>query len=275
MRARLTLFIWFATIGCTRDNPAFEGSTETSESTAATGDGDPDTLTGVEAESDNGQEAPDPVCELHGGVPLAIDLGPAGCADTPEAYDRLHPLVMVEGGTLWVGSCPQGAQDCSQCESDIPTPLSFEPLDLSTIAMPGACLHVKARRSDPSNPDVCRFQSVVIEAAEGVARRPIMVGRNSSGVALPPVDNSSPLAGFNPTLEEADSCSCAEYPDDCCDGISPTVYAIDVGLEEPVAIGGMALLEYPNDTYEFKTLDAFQSGECGEPTREAWGLFHL
>lgn len=272
MRARLALLWIIATTGCTQDNPAFEGSTSTAETTT---DSDSTTLATADAEveSGSGQEAPDPVCDLQPGVPLEIDLGPAGCADTPESYDRYHPLVMIDSNTLWVGTCPLGAAACSQeCEVDIPTPLSFAPLDLTGIAAPGDCLRVHARRLDPTNPDLCRFQSVVIEAENGATRRPIMIGRNTPGVMLPPLDNASPLVGFNPTLELVESCSCAEFPDECCDGVSTTLYALDIGQADVVNIDETVPVDFPNDSYEFTTLDAFQLGECGKSPQEAWGL---
>lgn len=261
----------FAATGCTRDNPAFDGSSDTGES--ATSDGESTTLTSAEADSDGGQESTEPVCELQGGVQLEIDLGPAGCADPPDVYDRLHPVVMVEGSTLWVGTCQPDAVDCSQCVSDVLTPLSFAPLDAATIAGADTCLRVLARRVDPNNPDVCRFQSVVIQSADpGVTPSVLMVGRNAPGVELPALDNSHPLANFAPTPDFVDDCPCSEYPSSCCDGVAPTVYALDVGLEQPVPIGDTALLEYPQQTYEFHTLDAFVSGECDQGLRESWAL---
>jgi hypothetical protein len=260
-----------AATGCTQDNPAFDstGADET-----ANGDGDPTTtLNSADSESGSGQEDPDASCDLQGGIPLEIDLGPAGCADSPESYDRLHQLVMIDGSTLWVGSCPPGAMDCSQCENDIPTPLNFAPLDLTGLAPDGACLHVTARRSDPTNPDGCRFQSVIVESAQDTTRRAILVGRNTPTIALPAFANNSPLVGFNPVLTCVESCPGAEFPDACCEvDVAPTVYALDIGVGNPVAIGGTQMLQFPNDIYEFKTLDAFQSGECGESTREAWSL---
>lgn len=273
MRAPLALLCLFATPGCTQDNPAFGDSTDTA-ATTTDDDATSTTLTSTEDESGSGQEAPDPVCELQPGVPLEIDLGPAGCADTPEAYDRYHPLVGIEGSTLLVGTCPQGAVACSDaCEIAIPTPLSFAPLDLSTIAAPGDCLHIHARRLDPSNPDVCRFQSVIIESANTNTRRPILIGRNTPGVMLPPLDRSTPLSGFNPVPAYVDSCACAEYPDDCCDGVETTSYALDIGQRNPVQIGEtVEVVLRTDDIYDFTTLDAFQLGECGKPPQEAWGL---
>src|SRR5689334_22456611 len=147
MRGRLVLILLFATTGCTRDNPAFDGSTGTAETS---GDGDPTTLDSADSLEAGGSEEGSTECTLHGGVPLEIDLGPAGCADTPESYDRVHPLVSIDGSTLWVGTCPQGALDCTQCEVDVPTPLTFTPLELGTIAMPGDCLHVIAQRANPT-----------------------------------------------------------------------------------------------------------------------------
>jgi hypothetical protein len=270
MRARLVLLVIVST-ACTQDNPAFDES----NSTAATGDDDTGTTrTGTDVESGEGQEAPDPVCQLQPGVPLEIDLGPAGCADTPETYDRYHPLVSIDGSTLFVGTCPLGSVGCSdQCETAIPTPLSFAPLDLSTIAAANDCLHIKARRLDPSNPDLCRFQSVLIESANtNFASRPLMIGRNTSGVVLPPINEGSPLAGFAPELVHVESCACADFPDECCDGVEPTVYALDIGQPDVVHIGETVLVEFSSDSYAFTTLDAFQLGECGKPTQEAWAL---
>lgn len=274
MRARLALLFMFAPTACTQDNPAFDDSTSTAGTTTDDSTTGNTTLTSAEAESGEGQEAPDPVCELQPGVPLEIDLGPAGCADTPDTYDRYHPLVSINGDTLLVGTCPLGSVGCSdECETAIPTPLSFAPLDLSAIAVPGDCLHVHARRINPSNPDLCRFQSVAIELANAnTARRPLMLGRNTPGVALPPVDNASPLVGFDPVLVHVESCSCTEFPDACCDGLATTAYALDIGQPDIVNIGETVMLEFPNDTYEFITLDAFQLGVCDKPTQEAWGL---
>ena len=270
MRGRLILILLIATTGCTRDNPAFDaGSTGTGETDDE--GSDPTTLTSAEAESNSGQEAPDPVCDLVGGIPLEIDLGPAGCSDPLEAYDRLHLLVSINGSTLMVGTCPDGAVDCSQCETDVQLPLSFAPLDLSGLAPMGACLHVQARRINPSNPDVCRFQSVVIQSDVNGMRRVLMAGRNTPGVGLPPVDNSSPLANFNPVLTYVENCPCSQFPESCCDDVSPTVYALDIGTEI-VPIGNHADLEYSDSVYDFKTLDAFLSGECGAATQEAWGV---
>lgn len=274
MRARLALLVVFAT-ACTRDNPAFDESTGTAGTT--TDDPTTTTLSSADVESGEGQEAPDPACDLQPGVPLEIDLGPAGCADTPESYDRYHPLVSIEGSTLLVGTCPQGSTGCSdQCEIAVPTPLSFSPLDLSGIALPGDCLHVHARRQNPSNPDACRFQTVTIEATDVSTRRPIMLGRNAPGVVLPPVDTTSPLVGFNPVLVHVESCSCADFPDDCCDDVATTVYGLDIGGQSGeqniVHIGETVPVVFPNDTYAFTTLDAFQLGECNKPTQEAWGL---
>jgi hypothetical protein len=271
MRARLALLVLFA-CACTRDNPAFGESTSTA---ATTTDGDDTSTTRTtDVESGEGQEAPDPVCELQPGVPLEIDLGPAGCADTPETYDRYHPLVSIDGSTLFVGTCPLDSVGCSdQCESDIPTPLSFAPLDLTNIAAPDDCLHIQARRLNPSNPDLCRFQSVVIESANtGTPPRPLMVGRNASGVGLPPINDASPLVGFDPALVHVESCACADFPSECCDGVEPTVYALGIGQQDVVHIGETALLESPDGSYAFTTLDAFQPGECGKPRQEAWGL---
>jgi hypothetical protein len=270
MRARLVLLCTIAlTTGCTRDNPAFEDSTDTGDTA------DPDattTLTNADSES-GGQEAPDMLCELQPGVPLEIDLGPAGCADSPEMYDRFHPLVMIEGSTLWVGTCPQGSTGCTpECEIDIPTPLSFSPLDLSNIGAPMDCLHIFARRIDPTNPDVCRFQSVVIESDNGQTRRPVMIGRNTPGVMLPPLDNTSELFGFDPTLVYVENCSCTEYPDECCGDVSTTRYALDIGQPDVVHIGETVAVQVPNNSYQFTTLDAFQLGECGKSVQEAWGL---
>jgi hypothetical protein len=275
MRARLTLLLIFAT-ACTRDNPAFDESTGTAGTTSD--DDDPSTtLTSVDVESGEGQEAPDPACDLQPGVPLEIDLGPAGCADTPDSYDRYHPLVSIDGSTLLVGTCPQGSLGCSdQCEIAVPTPLSFSPLDLTGIAIAGDCLHVHARRQNPSNPDACRFQTVYIEGANDTTRRPIMIGRNSPGVVLPPVENSSPLVGFDPVLVHQESCSCAEFPDACCEDVATTRYALDIGGQTGqqilVQIGESVPVEFPNDTYTFTTLDAFQLGDCDKPTQVAWGL---
>jgi hypothetical protein len=267
MSARLALSLVFTTIACTQDNPAFGDST----STAATTDDTSTTLVSTDVESGSGQEAPDPACELQPGVPLEIDLGPGGCADTPQAYDRYHPLVGIEGSTLLVGTCPQGATACSDaCETAIPTPLSFAPLDLSTIAVPGDCLHIHARRLDAINPDVCRFESVVIESANANARRPILIGRNKPGVMLPAIDDSNPLAAFNPALVQVESCSCAEFPYDCCDGIETTLYALDIGQASVVHIGETVPIVLRNqDNYDFTTLDAFRLGECGTSTQEA------
>jgi hypothetical protein len=270
MRARLCLFCLIVTTGCRRDNPAFDESTGTDVTSS---EGDPTTLTSVDAESDSGQEAPDPVCELEPGGPLEIDFGPPTCAETPESYDRMHPLLSIDGSTLNVGTCDQGALDCSECETAVEIPLNFAPLDLSMLsAVPGDCLRVQARRLDPSNPDTCRFQSVLIEVHAALARRPIMLARNTTGVALPMQDNSSPLASFDPTLVQVEDCACAEFPDECCDGVARTLYALDIGLPDPVQIGQTVPLEFPNDHYSFTTLDAFQTGECGEPRQEAWGL---
>jgi hypothetical protein len=273
MRARLALLLlsMFATTGCTQDNPAFDESAGTA---ATTSDDDPSTNTLSSSEVDSGgQEAPDPVCELQPGVPLEIDLGPAGCADSLESYDRYHPLVGIEGSTLLVGTCPLGALTCSEeCEAAIPTPLSFAPLDLTNLAVPGDCLHIYARRQDPNNPDACRFQSVIVETANDTLRRPLLLGRNTSGVVLPPVDNASPLFGFDPVLVPVESCACEEFPDDCCDGLETTRYGLQVGQSEVVNIGETVPLLFGNESYAFTTLDAFQFGECGKPMQEAWGL---
>jgi hypothetical protein len=254
--------------GCTRDNPAFEDSTSTAEATT-----DPDGTSMTADVESGGQEATDPVCELQPGVPLEIDLGPASCADSLEVYDRYHPLVMIEGHTLWVGTCPGDATSCAQgCETQFPIPLSFAPLDLTGIAAPDDCLHVHARRLDPSNPVGCRFQSVFIDADNGLTRRPILVGRNTPGIFLPPFDNTSPLFGFDPTLVYVDNCSCTEFPNECCDGNSPTLYGLDIGQAALVNIGETVAVDVPNDSYTFTTLDAFQLGECGKTPQEAWGL---
>jgi hypothetical protein len=260
-----------ATTGCTQDNPAFDDSTSTA---ADTTDDPSTTLTSVEAESgSSGQEAPDPECNLQPGVPLEIDLGLFGCVGTPEAYDRYHPLVSIDGSTLNVGTCPEGAVGCSdECEVATPKPLNFVPLDLSAIAIPGDCLHVTARRLNPLNPDVCAFQSVVIEAANGTTRRPILIGRNTPGIVLPPLDNASPLVGFNPVLVHVESCSCADFPDECCGDVAKTLYALDIGQLDLVDIGETVPVDFPNDSYEFTTLDAFQLGECEAPIQEAWAL---
>jgi hypothetical protein len=270
MRARLAWLFIVATTGCTQDNPAFDDSAGTAGTT--TDDEPTTTASTLESESNSGQEAPEPVCELQPGEPLEIDLGSVLCTDTPEIYDRLHKLVSIDGSTLLVGSCPVGALDCSQCPTLVQTPLSFHPLDLTGIAAPDECLRVQARRVNPDNPDVCAFQSVAIEAQAGLTRRPIMIGRNAPGIGLPAVDNASPLAGFEPTLVYDESCSCAEFPESCCEQDERTRYAFGIGLTDPVPIGGTAMLEFPNDSYAFKTLNAFQSGVCDEPIQEAWAL---
>jgi hypothetical protein len=270
MRARLVLLFVIATTGCTQDNPAFGDSTDTVGTT--TEDDPTSTTTTAESESNSGQEAPDPLCELEPGEPLEIDLGPGLCTESPELYDRLHKLVSIDGSTLSVLTCPIGAVDCSQCPNLVTTPLSFHPLDLTGIAAPDDCLRVQARRMDSSNPDVCTFQSVVIEAQAGLARRPIMIGRNTPGIPLPAVDNASPLAGFDPTLVFVESCDCGEFPDSCCGDKQRTRYAMGIGLTDPVEIGATATLDFPNNSYSFQTLDAFHSGACDGLIQEAWGL---
>jgi hypothetical protein len=266
------MFAMTGATGCTQDNPAFDDATSTA---ATTTDDDPTTsLTSAETESGSeGQEAPEPVCELQPGVPLEIDLGLFGCVGTPESYDRYHPLVSIDGSTLNVGTCPEGAVGCSdQCEVMTPRPLNFVPLDLSTIAAPGDCLHVTARRQNPLNPDVCSFQSVVIEAADANTRRPILIGRNTPGIVLPPVDSASPLVGFEPMLVKVESCSCAEFPADCCEDVEKALYALDIGQLDVVHIGETVPVDFPNNSYEFTTLDASQLGECDPSIQEAWGL---
>lgn len=259
----------FATIGCTRDNPAFNESTGTAGTTTE----DDSTNTSVEVETDSGQEAPDPECSLQPGVSLEIDLGPGGCADTPETYDRYHPLLGIEGSTLLVGTCPMGATACTPaCETAIPTPLSFAPLDLTGIASTTDCLHIHARRVDPSNPDACGFESVVIETANVGTRQVVMIGRNTAEVMIPPIDAADPLFGFSPEPVPVEDCPCADFPDACCEGIETTLYALDIGLPEAVQIGDTKALVLPNRTYDFTTLDAFQLGECGKPPQESWGL---
>jgi hypothetical protein len=271
MRARLALLCTFAMTGCTRDNPAFEDSTGTGETTAS--DSDSTTLTSVDVESGSEQETVEPVCDLEPGVPLKIDLGPNSCADYPEAYDRYAPLVMIEGDTLWVGTCDVLANTCDPdaCETQFPIPLTFEPLDLTGIAAPGDCLHIHARRALPTDPVNCHYQSVLIDADNGLTRRPVLIGRNDPGIALPPIDNTSPLFGFSPTLTFVESCSCADFPDECCGDAVTTEYALNIG-QQLVHIGETVTIDFPNEDYNFTTLDAFQLGECGKPTQEAWGL---
>jgi hypothetical protein len=158
------------------------------------------------------------------------------------------------------------------CEIQSPIGLTFDPLDLTGLAAPGDCLHIHGRRALPNDPVDCHYQSVMIEADSGLGRRPILIGRNTPGTVLPPIDQANPLFGFDPMLTFVSSCSCMDFPDECCGGTATTEYALMIGQGQLVGIGETVPVEVPNDSYEFSTLDAFQLGECGKPTQEAWAL---
>lgn len=267
MRARLALLGVIAIVGCTRDNPAFDDPADTEATTADSVDTDPT--------SAEGMEAPDPECLLEGGESMVIELVlpcDSGLDNDPKTYDKWHNVVELNGSTLGVGICQDST--CMECADAFPQPLKLEPLPLSNLVVEGDCLHVVGRRAEPQTPASCVFQTVAIEVMTGQGRQTIAIARNASVVDLPTLDaNSGPMvSGFDPSLVVGESCPCTMYPDDCCDGVAPTVYDFNVGLPEPVSIGQNAIVHLDGRDFEFWGLDAFQPGECGEPLRVSWGL---
>jgi hypothetical protein len=273
MRARLVLLGVIVVAGCTRDNPAFETSSGETESltneAGSEADGDIDT----------GQEAPDPVCPLAPGQPLLVKLPPAPTCggDMPEDYDEW--VIVVEGvdqNTVRVGTgCAPGCTPDS-CAVATPVPLTIEPLPMDVLTPLDSCLHIRARRLAPLNPESCEFDVVAIEEMVGQSTVPIVLLRNADGVSLPMDNlvNAPQFAAFEPDLIFDDACSCAEFPNECCDALAPTTFVFtSEHLPNTVAPGNSPVtVSLDGLEYEFRPYNAFQPGVCQEPLQVSWAL---
>jgi hypothetical protein len=273
MHARLVLLSVITVIGCARDNPAFEGSTGTETSTSSmSADTNTDTAD-MEAESSaDGQPL---MCELGGGQPMMIELAPQCAQDDLEAYDRWFNVLAVEGSTWWVGACTD--PNCGGCQDQTQLPLSFAPIPVGDLAGPERCLRVMARRRDPANPDSCSYGTVVVsDYTDSDVGVPILIARNDSTIAFPVIEPAAGpmLSGFDPKFMPADTCPCADYPDDCCDGQdpAPTVFDLEIATGNTVEVGQTGPVTLDTIEYEFWALDAFDTGQCDEPRHVSWAL---
>lgn len=292
MRARVIVIGVFA-VGCSMDNPAFEtGAASGSEVGTATdssgsADGDEDNMSMGSAEAGTadgtaeGQEAPEPLCPLAPGEPLQIELGPPGCSGMPETLTIFREFESVSGSTIYAYGCESdsGCDMCSNAQEDVPIPMNFGPLHLDGLAdvvAPLQCLKIVAHRVNPANPDVCTYQTVLIEPFIGASGSlpPLLLASNTPDVMLPERSMASGLAQFEPMLVDDEECPCDEYPAECCNGIPTKTLAYNIGMNNPVQIGADAVpVPISNEVaYEFFALDGYQPGVCDEPTRGAWAL---
>lgn len=299
MRARVIVIGVFA-VGCSMDNPAFEtGAASGSEVGTATdssgADGDEDNMSMGSAEAGSaegttdgtadgtaeGQEAPEPLCPLDPGVPLQIELGPPGCSGMPETLTVFREFESVSGSTIYAYGCESnnGCDVCSNAQEDVPIPMNFGPLELGGLAevvAPLQCLRIVANRVNAANPDLCTYQTVLIEPYIGVSGSlpPLLLASNTPDVMLPNRSMESGLHQFEPMLVDDEECPCDEYPAECCNGTPTKTLAYDIGMNNPVQIGADAVpVPITNDlAYEFFALDGYQPGLCDEPTRGAWAL---
>lgn len=268
MHARLVLLGVITVAGCTQDNPAFddESGTQGEASSAAT------SVDTAEA-ADSGEEGQPLVCELSGGQPMTIEMAALCIQEDLEAYDRWFTVLSVAGSTWQVGACDPNCEPSCQ---GLELPLTFAPIQVGDLADVGSCLRVSARRRPPVNPDACEYHTAVVWKYSGNVGVPILIARNDATVALPSIEPAPGvmLAGFEPQLVLTDLCSCADYPDDCCNGQAPApaVFDFDVGLGDTIDIGSKDTLVFDGIEYEFWALDAFETGVCDEPPHVSWAL---
>lgn len=263
MRARLVLLIGFAMVaanGCTRDNPAFDnGVSETGGGGSDTVDSEPD------IPSDSGEESTTS-CELAGGMDMEIKV-PQPCGETDDVlglYEHWFHVAEAGGSTWSVQFCTEA---CAECEP-VPGELILNPLPVTELAPPGTCLLMKGRRLGSG--DDCNYHAVTIQDMTNNGAM-LVLARRTDQLDLPPIDSSTGLFGWAPSLAVDETCDCAATPDACCNSQAPTLYEyvidgtnVPVGSAEPVTIGGR--------NYDFWAFDAFQPGDCGAPTNVSWAL---
>jgi hypothetical protein len=272
MHARLVLLSLITVVGCTGDNPAFESSAGTGAEMSST-DTDMATDTGMEVES--GEDGQPLMCELGGGQPVMIELAPQCAQDNLEAYDRWFNVLAVDGSTWWVGACT--LPNCEGCLDQTQLPLSFAPIPVGDLAGIGRCLRVEARRRNPTNPDSCTYDTVVVsDHSDNNVGVPILIARNDMALALPVIDPAvmPMLSGFTPKFMSVQTCPCANYPSDCCEGQdpAPTVFDLEIATGITVGLGQTGPITLDTVGYEFWAFDAFDSGQCDEPRHVSWAL---
>lgn len=255
MRARLACLCVLAAAGCTRENPAFNVVDTEAETSAGT-DTEP-----AETGDGNGEEAPDPACELEGGTNLDIQMAQI-CGADPFVYDKWLLVSGFNGASTWVvNSCLAG---CTNCEDMVGLNLKFGPLPVDELAGPGACLHVLGRRREPGDINSCNFQTAVVWEVDDGGHDLVLVARGATDVELPaPEGNSAPgTPDFNVTPVSADSCPCDEFPGACCETIAPTTFEFDIGGPDTIPIGEVVPVNVGGRPMNFHALNAFLTGEC-------------
>ena len=252
-----------ATIGCTRDNPAFDpdgGDTQAQETVSEGVDTD------AETPSESGEEESPMLCGLEGGKDMSIKV-PQPCGETNDEltlYEHWFQVVEAGGSTWSVQFCDEA---CGECEP-IPADLTLAPLSVADLAGPGACLKLAARRLGTG--DDCNYHalSIVEPAATG---RVVVLARRTELLELPELPTNTGLLGFEPQLVFDQACDCAETPDSCCGNLAPTLYAYEVG-GTVIPVGGRETVTLGQNNYEFWAFDAFDSGECNGGARMVWAL---
>ncbi len=245
-------------IGCTRENPAFDDPSETEGQ---------DTDSSAELPADTGEEAPDEVCDLVGGMDMTIKV-PQPCGETNDSlgvYEHWFKVVEASGSTWSVQFCPSGCE--GDCEP-VPGDLVVSPLPVVDLAGPETCLLLTARRLGSG--DDCDYHTLSIRdmSSDGSV---LVLARRSELLDLPAIDPSSGLAGFEPGLVEADSCDCAVTPDACCEGQAPTLYSYEIN-GTVIPVGDTQTVTLGQQSYDFWAFDAFSSGACDAPINLTWAL---
>lgn len=264
MRARLDLLICFAmagaaATGCMRDNPAFEDE--------ETG-GDPETA--ADAGHDLPTETSDDSsssCELAGGMDIEIKV-PQPCGETNDMlglYEHWFLVTAAAGSTWTVQFC---TADCMECEP-VAGELLLDPLPVAQLAAPNTCLLMKGRRLGSG--DDCSYHAISIQDMSNNGAM-LVLARRTELLELPPIDSSTGLFGWQPTLVIDQQCDCALSPDACCGSEPATLYAYQVEGSEPIPVGSMQPVTIGGRSYDFWAFDAYKPGECNATTSVSWAL---
>jgi hypothetical protein len=282
-RARLGLTVVFASLACTRPNPAFDADSLGAGSSDEVGEsrGTSDASEGESSEGESSESSEtdttgvvdlpeDPACK--GGHPFSLryddpqTLDPANCPGVSGDVGLLYEM----DGALVLNLCTDACQICG--DAFIPIEIDY---DLSPLLQ--KCLLVEAENPVQEG-EWCRYEAMSIfdGAAPSV---PYMIAANR---LLPTGSAMQLLGGWPKLLVEQGvpvpdtTCTCAEagIDENCCVGEQPfTTYSMRFdGMT--VDVGQSAWVGLPSSVYdyEFYVAMAQQRASCTMTPELAWKL---
>lgn len=286
---RWVWLVGLVSLGCTRPNPAFDGSaTDPSEGEVT---GRPDTLGTADLDTTAGPitvgpdttgpgtTGPDlplePACELQPSPGAIIQLGnPAmfggGC---PTQVDLWARVLSNDGAEVVLDGCTQ--EGCFMCEQGSDHPLSVSPLVVGDSLPVSTCLRVEARNFLHVAEERCHWGALSIH--DPLLLTPFVIATARSSSPTPAAIDM--LDGAIPDPEKALECECSEVGQatECClaavDPPSFWAYAIDgmtvyPGGEAPIELGLAGGL-----MHVFHVLQAEQIPSCDDPSLQlSWAV---